>query len=114
MKKSLILTLVVVTIAQITSAKETGVPLVGILAQPGINSFKHIYNNPPHTTLYTPTSYVRYVEQAGAIAVIIPYNIAHDEFEAIIRNLDAFLFPGGGTLVLDSQGKKTLYQLRTE
>jgi hypothetical protein len=43
------------------------------------------------------------------MSVIIPYDLPNEEFTALINSLDAFLLPGGGSVVVNSAGNKTFY-----
>ncbi len=62
------------------------VPVIGILSQPvSDNSYQYI-----------AASYVKWLESAGATAIVIPYDADESLTREIFSQINGVLFPGGG------------------
>ena len=67
-------------------ASATKVPVIGILAQPSTRTpFKQ----------YVASSYVKWVEMAGGIAVPLSYVATNATTQKLLEQLDGVLLPGG-------------------
>ncbi len=75
----------------------TTLPLIGITS--GHRTCGH-----GTKTLCVSPSYVRAVEVAGGLPLLIPVTLHIDTLEAIYRRLDAVLLPGGGDVLPDAYG----------
>lgn len=71
--------------------EDTQRPVVGILALPN-----YIKGFEDKGRTYFPSSYVKWVESGGARVVPIPYTMNKDDLEALLPQLNGFLFTGGG------------------
>ncbi len=69
-------------------------PIIGITT----NSVTNSYGQP---TVLLQQSYVRAVQQAGGVPVLIPSSIADDGWDALYSRLDGLLFSGGGDIALE-------------
>ncbi len=69
-------------------------PIIGITTNSATNS----YGQP---TILLQQSYVRVIQQAGGVPVLIPSSIADDGWDALYSRLDGVLFSGGGDIALD-------------
>ena len=69
-------------------------PIIGIFAQP--SDFVQQY--PPDQFSFIPSSYIKYVESAGARAVPLPYDLPHDQMKKLFNSLNGLIFPGGNAL----------------
>lgn len=45
---------------------------------------------------YIPESYLKYIEQTGAMPVIIPFDISDSKLIWFMDNIDMMILPGGG------------------
>ena len=67
-------------------ASATKVPVIGILAQPSTRTpFKQ----------YVASSYVKWVEMAGGVAVPLSYVASNATTQKLLEQLDGVLLPGG-------------------
>ena len=67
-------------------ASATKVPVIGILAQPSTRTpFKQ----------YVASSYVKWVEMAGGVAVPLSYVASNSTTQKLLKQLDGVLLPGG-------------------
>ncbi len=63
----------------------------------GITAFETKYPRPPHSPLYaTGQRYVRAIEDAGGLPVILSPALGHETLRAIFERLDGLLLSGGG------------------
>ncbi|MFT3895796.1 MAG: gamma-glutamyl-gamma-aminobutyrate hydrolase family protein [Anaerolineales bacterium] len=69
-------------------------PIIGITTNSATNSYGQPYIN-------LQQSYVRVIQQAGGVPVLIPSSIADDGWDALYSRLDGVLFSGGGDVALD-------------
>ena len=69
-------------------------PIIGIFAQPS----DFIQQYPADQFSFIPSSYVKYVESAGARAVPFPYDLPHDQMKKLFNSLNGLIFPGGNAL----------------
>lgn len=102
-------TTTIVLLFSVAISLDTRTPLIGVLMQPGSDGFDHILPSPLQHYVYVANSYVEWISQTGAIAVLVPYDLPQSKFRAILNNLDGFLLPGGGTDLKDKEGKDTPY-----
>ena len=63
-------------------------PIIGILSMPST------YSKYPGQSFF-PASYTKFLEQAGARVVPIPYDLPADDLAALLRKLNGALFTGG-------------------
>ena len=78
-------------------------PVIGIAAM-AITDKMHI-RKLPHLDgrSYVASSYVKYLELAGARVIVIPPNIDIEEEKNLFENINGLLFPGGEVNLEDSQ-----------
>ena len=62
------------------------VPVIGVLSQP-------VYDGGYQ---YIAASYVKWIESAGAAAIVIPYDADEYQTREIFSQINGVLFPGGG------------------
>lgn len=72
-------------------------PIIGVFAQP--SDFPKHY--PTDKFSYIASSYIKFVESAGARAVPIPYDTPKDQLKYLFNSLNGLLFPGGSALLWD-------------
>lgn len=68
-------------------------PIIGVIAQP--------YNVSSPNITFIPSSYVRFLEAAGARVVPIPYDLPKQELKKLFKSLNGLLFTGGDTVLWD-------------
>jgi hypothetical protein len=61
---------------------------------------------------FVSKSYVNWVEQTGAMAVIIPFDSEESTFSFLLENVQGLIIQSGKTPYLDSKGEPTLIQRR--
>ena len=76
---------------KITKEKFTQPPVIGILSLPLESDDRY---QPANWTRIS-TSYIKYVEAAGAVAVPIYYNHTYEDLKALLHKLNGVLFTGG-------------------
>lgn len=79
-----------------TPIKTNERPIIGVLAQ-------EVHDPSPHTKAYIATSYVKFLESAGARVVPLMINKSDDEYRKLFKSINGVLFPGGG-VNLESSG----------
>jgi len=90
---------------------ELQVPLIGILAQPQISQYSFFYQ-PHNQWTMVIKSYVDWIEQAGAIPVLIPFDLSQKMLDIMIDSVQGILLPGGPTDTFNDQTHKSSdYQL---
>lgn len=77
---------------------------IGVITQP--NTEYKIYTKNTNGTFseensYIASSYVKYVEQTGAVALLIPYDLPLEELNAVMNQTNGILFPGGAAALLN-------------
>lgn len=90
----------------------TSLPLIGIIAQPASTSLNNEFFDADKHWTYIPKSYISWVSQTGAMAVLVPFDLPEDKFTHLLDNIQGFLLPGGGSALLDSKGNPTPFQRR--
>lgn len=63
-------------------------PIIGVFAQPA-EEFKDNYHS------YIASSYVKFIESAGARVVPIPFDLSKSELKKLFLGLNGLIFPGG-------------------
>lgn len=86
-----------------------GIPLIGILAQPGLKSISNLYL-PYDDWTYVAKSYIDWIGQTGAISVIVPFDLPQQKLDLLIDNVQGFLIPGGAAVLFDKNNKPTPFQ----
>eukprot|EP00551_Chaetoceros_affinis_P008791 CAMPEP_0203664426 /NCGR_PEP_ID=MMETSP0090-20130426/1834_1 /ASSEMBLY_ACC=CAM_ASM_001088 /TAXON_ID=426623 /ORGANISM="Chaetoceros affinis, Strain CCMP159" /LENGTH=404 /DNA_ID=CAMNT_0050527655 /DNA_START=76 /DNA_END=1290 /DNA_ORIENTATION=+ len=81
-------------------------PVVGVLSQPAFKSY-HADNFD-----YIAASYVKWLESAGARAIVIPYGANDSLIKEIFTQINGVLFPGGATSL--PKGAETIWKLILE
>lgn len=94
------------------SCKDTGLPLIGIVAIPASHTLNNEYYNAPTFWSYLPKSYTSYIGQTGAMPLLIPFDLPKDTLDHILSNIQGLHFIGGGAPLFDSKGKPTFWQQR--
>ena len=72
-------------------------PIIGVFAQP--SDYPKLY--PTDQYSYIASSYVKFIESAGARVVPIPYDLPHDQLKKLFDSLNGLVFPGGSALLWD-------------
>ncbi|KAJ7390169.1 hypothetical protein OS493_026676 [Desmophyllum pertusum] len=83
-------------------------PVIGILFQDSSERFIKFGKS------YLASSYVKYIESAGARVVPIRIDLSKEELEALFNSINGVLFPGGGASLSDSgylRTAKIIYDL---
>ena len=78
-------------------------PLIGVFAQPSDFSKQYPTNN----YSYIASSYIKFIESAGARAVPIPYDLPRDQMKYLFNSLNGLIFPGGSALLWDDDTTHT-------
>jgi hypothetical protein len=60
---------------------------------------------------YVSSSYVRFIEQTGAVAVIVPWDLPWAEMTAVLGQCNGLLLPGGAASLLN-RNTPTTYMIR--
>ena len=68
---------------------------VAIITQP-VKGFDELVPNTMQNNSYIAGSYVQYVEQTGAQAILVPYDLPWDELTHVLDQTNGQVFPGGG------------------
>jgi hypothetical protein len=84
--------------------KNTGLPLIGIIAIPASHTLNNEYYNAPTYWSYVPKSYIDYIGQTGAMPLIIPYDLPQETLDHLLANIQGVHFIGGGAPLFDSKG----------
>jgi len=83
-------------------------PIIGILSQDSSEKFAKYGKS------YIASSYVKYIESAGARVVPIRIDLSKEELESLFNSINGVLFPGGGASLSDSgylRTAKMIYDL---
>lgn len=83
-------------------------PIIGILSLDSSEKFAK------HGKSYIASSYVKYIESAGARVVPIRIDLSKEELESLFNSINGVLFPGGGASLCDSgylRTAKIIYDL---
>lgn len=88
-----------------------GFPLVGIMAVPASHTLDNEYYKAYDNWSYIPRSYIRYISQTGAMAVLIPYDLPLKTLDHLLENIQGMHFIGGST-TLGSDGHPSFFQSR--
>ena len=59
-------------------------------------------------------AYVKFVESAGGVAVPIDTRSSEEELKKLTRNVNAVIFPGGGTSLQESDGSLSWYSQKAK
>jgi len=78
-------------------ASPSALVTVGILSQPASESIKLQYPFPSEDWTFVAGSYVDWIGSAGAMPVLIPFDLDDAELYSVLENIDAVLLPGGGS-----------------
>lgn len=77
-------------------------PIIGILAQPSDFNATH----PTDNYSYIATSYVKFVESAGARVIPIPYDLPNEQLKEIFQSINGLLFPGGSASLWQNESTR--------
>lgn len=88
-----------------------GFPLIGIMTIPASATLNNEYYQAPQNWSYIPRSYINYVTQTGAMAVLIPFDLPVQTLDRILSNLQGMMFIGGSTS-LGSDTNPSFFQKR--
>ena len=112
MHRTVCFVLIFVLVVSTAQAIDNRLVTIGILSQPASDGMKLQYYHPSENWTYVAGSYVDWVGSAGAVPVLIPFDLEIKELDELLENLDGFLFPGGGAELrrLDDSSKPTGYQ----
>lgn len=102
------------TLSTKTITHQKGPPLVGVLYQPGMTSFKGLLVNPDKNYNYLFRSYEKWISQTGALPVLIPYDLDRKTFVRLVSQMQMMLIPGGEIRRYNEAGEAHPYQLRVE
>jgi len=83
--------LVILGIKETVEYEQNVRPIIGILAQPTYSTLV------TYGSQYIVTSYVKYVESAGAMAVPIFYDSGTENITQLLQNINGVLLPGGSS-----------------
>lgn len=100
--KSLYIALSFFLLALFAHADNLNTPIIGIVSIPSDYS-----QYPGDKFSYFYASYVKYLEQAGAQVVPIPYDLPYNEIKNLLDQLNGVLFTGGGSELADDKDKLT-------
>jgi len=75
---------------ELPSLSDAKRPVIGVLTEPS-NYDKY----PREKYSYIASSYVKYLEEAGADVIPIAYDSSEEQLEELISNIDLLFFPGG-------------------
>lgn len=86
-------------------------PIIGILSQPIIDKLLHKFIPYSKNKSYIATSYVKYVQAAGARVVPIYDTYDKKNLSLIFNSINGLLLPGGGSSLKKSKYIKTVKRL---
>lgn len=86
----------------------TDQPVIGILTLPPSSSYIEVFGN---ISAYIPASYVKWIEQTGAIAIPIPHFLPKKTIGLILRRINGLLIPGGAPDLIIN-GKPTEFMIK--
>ena len=89
-----------------------GIPLIGVLSQPATHSLHKQFAVPSQFQSYIAQSSIDYIDQSGAIPIVIPYDAPLSLFNSILENIQAVVVPSGSTFLHTESGSPTFYQQR--
>lgn len=75
---------------QLSSSSDVKKPVVGVLTLP--SSYEKY---PREKYSYIASSYVKFLEEAGAYVIPIAYDSSQEQLEELVSNIDLLFFPGG-------------------
>lgn len=88
------------------------VPLIALISQPA-TAYKRMFNDSRHNMSTITESYVEWVEQTGAVAVLIPYDMPFKEMVKKLQFTHGLVLQGGGAgLIKMSTNMPLNYQRR--
>ena len=67
-------------------------PVIGVLAEPTTTAFAKLTQ---YGTSFLPSSYVKWLESAGARVVPLPFDLPKDQLQQRLGGLNGVFFPGG-------------------
>jgi len=108
------LTIFLITLTSTTLTNDINVPLIGLFTQPSSSSLSKQFFNPSDNWSFVPRSYVDWITQGGAMAIIIPFDIPSDQLDYILANIQGFVFPGGGATLFDDFNNPSPYHKRVK
>jgi len=76
-------------------------PIVGIISIPS-----DVSKYPSEKWSYFPSSYVKFIESAGAQVVPIQYDLPRDKMLSMLKKVNGVLLTGGNSVFVDENGKK--------
>ena len=88
-----------------------GFPLIGILAIPASETLSSRYFRADENFSYIPSSYVRYVTQTCAMAVLIPYDLPIETLNWILDRIQGIHLIGGSAY-LGNDSTPSFFQSR--
>ena len=95
-------------------AKQTDLPVVGLILQPSTDRFKNQMPLASKLVNYVPESYVQQITNAGGQVAFIPWDLEIGDLEALMDQTDMLLIPGGPTDLISWNGQPTVYQDRVD
>jgi gamma-glutamyl hydrolase len=87
------------------SSKDKRVPRFGIMMHYGCEAMKAQFPSPKDNYLFVPASYIQWITQAGAMAVIVPPTLPPAKLQALLKHVDGFILPGGVSPLYNSQSE---------
>ena len=73
----------------------TGFPLIGVISIPASNMFDTQYHKAQANFSYIPVSYVKYISQTGAMAVLIPFDLPIKTLDKLLDSVNGIQLIGG-------------------
>jgi len=104
-RSNILLTLLIASghLCQTPYKHQSTLPLIGILSQDTSSYIKKFTYREDAFWSYVAGSYVDWIGQAGAMPVLIPFDLPRKELDFYLQHLDMFLLPGGGADLIDQK-----------
>lgn len=71
-------------------------PIVGVFAYP--SEFEGTFPSSDYS--YIAASYVKWIEQSGARAMPIPFDLSDEDLKSVFSKINGILFPGYGLVLV--------------
>jgi len=105
---SLVIAAIILLLTKMTEAAfKNPMPVFGIVTQPCYGELKEMGCKEN----YINAGYVKWLEGAGAKAMVIPHTSSTQELEEIFSSINGIIFPGGNTEISDPAFHHTLETL---
>lgn len=99
-------------VTKVRAKKQNGLVLVGVILQPMSNDLQIQFPSTFASYSYCDGSYVDWVQSAGTMAVLIPFDLDQQTLNRVLDGIQMVVFPGGDAPLVSQDGQPTAYQSR--